>query len=286
MKPTRRDIQQALKVAQSSSLRFRANQSLAALSGRGFGHVTNDEFRISRGERRRLKQWLSQQGITWQTPWSTFDGDRLQTAEAAINEKLAKAGATESRILVATWGGGPLINKQRVPDWEGGYVSATTASLSAIECDCVLIVENFAAFTALHKVTGDLGRKRILAVYRGDPERSSGLSWARDIAGRAGIPLVAYVDFDPAGLAIALQVGAEAVLLPRLSALDTVQGSGEDFTNQHIQWEQLKKMAVGPDLQPYITEMETRRQGFTQERMIGLKVPHQWVELNGGLPLG
>lgn len=282
MKTTRREVQQALRIAQSYDPSFKVNQTLKDLAARGFGHVSGQDYKISREERRNLKQWLQRQGISWQIPWSSFDGDRVQTAEMAVNEKLARTGAQDGRVLIATWGGGALLNGQPVPEWTGGYVSAVADSLETVECDRIVLVENLAAFTALHRLVGAFENQRLLAVYRGDPSRSSGQSWARDIADRTGIPLAAFVDFDPAGLAIALQVQAESILLPELSALDSVQGSAEDFTNQNIQWEWLRNTDAGPAFRDCLTALAARRQGFTQERMIGLGIPHNWVELNRG----
>ncbi|GBO90449.1 DUF7281 domain-containing protein [Marinobacter salsuginis] len=267
MKPSRREIQQALKVVQSASSNFTVNQTLKELQQRGFGYCVGKEYRIERLQKRLLKDWLRQHGINWQTPWSAFSGDRVQTAASAIDEKLSKRTDEGKRILMGALGC-PAINGQQIPQLPGGYLSMPQEAITWIECDYLVLVENYPAFTRLSETSGHFKGLRLLAVYRGDPERPNGQVWAREMAGRTGIPLAAYADFDPAGLCIAFQSGAQHLILPELESLSVVQGSAEDFTNQHIQWEHLRNMVMPASLQPYFRFLEQRREGFTQERQI------------------
>jgi len=279
MKPGRREIQQALKVVQSASGTFTVNQTLKELQQRGFGYCVGKEYRIERQQKRLLKDWLGQQGINWQTPWSAFSGDRVQTAASAIDEKLSRSTDEGTRILLGAWGS-PAINGERLPQLSGGYISMPQEAISSIDCDYLVLVENYPAFTRLSQASGDFEGLRLLSVYRGDPGRPNGVVWARESSARTGIPLVASADFDPAGLCIALQSGARHLIIPALDSLSGVKGSLEDFTNQHIQWEQLRKMALPGSLQPYIQFLEQRREGFTQERLIAQSATLQMVSLD------
>lgn len=279
MKPTRREIQQALKVVQSASLNFTANQSLKDLSRRGFGHVVGREYRIERAVKRQLKEWLSQQGISWQSAWSDFGGDRVQTASAAIDEKLSRSDGDAGRVLIATWGD-PIINGAPVPGLEGAYLSMSQTAVSTVECDCFMIVENYQAFTSMHRLAGSV-QGRILAVYRGDPERPGGQVWCQKMSAALGVPLAVFADFDPAGLCIALHSGASSAVLPMIDAIGELQGSTHDFTNQHIQWQQLRSTELPGALAPYIDFLSRRQAGFTQERLLAHEVEHVFIDLTG-----
>jgi hypothetical protein len=267
MKPSRREIQQALKVVQSASSTFTVNQTLKELQQRGFGHCVGKEYRIERQQKRMLKEWLGQQGINWQTSWAAFSGDRVQTAASAIDEKLSKSTDEGKRILIGAWGC-PAINGEQLPQLPGGYLSMPQEAITSIECDYLVLIENYPAFTRLSEASGHFKGLHLLAVYRGDPERPNGQVWAREMAGRTGIPLAAYADFDPAGLCIAFQSGAQHLILPELDSLSGIRGSAVDFTNQHIQWEHLRNMVMPASMLPYIQFLERRREGFTQERQI------------------
>lgn len=267
MKPSRREIQQALKIVQSASGTFTVNQTLRELQQRGFGRCVGKEYRIERQQKRMLKEWLGQQGINWQTSWTAFSGDRVQTAASAIDEKLSKSTDEAERVLLGAWGS-PAINGERLPQLPGGYLSMPREEITSIDCDYLILIENYPAFTRLCEAAGYFKGLRLLAVYRGDPERPNGQVWAREISALTGTPLAAYTDFDPAGLCIAFQSGARHLVLPELASLSGVKGSAADFTNQHIQWEHLRKMVIPASLEPYIKFLEQRRAGFTQERQI------------------
>lgn len=279
MKPSRREIQQALKVVQSASSNFSANQTLKELQQRGFGHCVGKEYRIDRQEKRLLREWLGQQGINWQTPWSAFSGDRVQTAASAIDEKLSKSTDEGERVLLGAWGC-PAINGERLPQLPGGYISMPQEAITSIDCDYLVLIENYPAFTKLNRLSGQFEGLRLLAVYRGDPERPNGQVWARGASARTGIPMAAYADFDPAGLCIAFQSGSRHLILPELESLSGVKGSPADFTNQHIQWEHLRKMVLPGSMRPYTQFLEQRREGFTQERLIAQRTRLQLVPVD------
>ena len=100
------------------------------------------------------------------------------------------------------------------------------------------------------------------------------------------IPLAAYMDYDPAGLVIAIGSGAQTIILPRVSDLENVNGSQTDFTNQHIQWEQLRRMGMPGQLSFHCDYLGARKRGFTQERMLALGIVHQWFPIFPGTAHG
>lgn len=286
MKPSRREIKQALKVAQSPDTEFPRNKALESLAARGLGSVSGKVYRILREEKRDLKGWLSHQSIDWTTPWSAFEGDRLKTAEVATDEKLSASTDSRERVLVGAIGPAVKVNGTSLPELEGSHISLVTEFVRSIECDYLLLVENLPAFNSLYRLLLNFKGHSVLAIYRGDPHRPLGQKWASRMSVEKDIQLAAYTDYDPAGLTIALQAGASSIILPRVADLQSVKGSGSDFTNQHIQWEQLRRMGVPEPLGEHCNYLALRKQGFTQERMLALSIVHQWLplpqdELNG-----
>ncbi|GBO86232.1 DUF7281 domain-containing protein [Marinobacter salsuginis] len=286
MKPTRREIKQALKVAQSPETTFTRNKTLESLAARGLGFVNGKAYSISRQQKQDLKGWLSHQSIDWTTPWSAFEGDRLETAEVATDEKLSASTDNRERVLVSAIGPTVRVNSTTLPELEGSHVSLVTEFVRTIECDHLLVVENLPAFNSLYRLLLDFQGQSVLAVYRGDPTRPMGQTWAKHMSEEMDIPLAAYMDYDPAGLVIAIGSGAQTIILPRVSDLENVNGSQTDFTNQHIQWEQLRRMGMPGQLSFHCDYLGARKRGFTQERMLALGIVHQWFPIFPGTAHG
>lgn len=286
MKPSRREIKQALKVAQSPDTEFQRNKALESLAARGLGAVSGKVYRILRQEKRDLKGWLSHQSIDWTTPWSAFEGDRLKTAEVATDEKLSASTDNRERVLVSAIGPAVKVNGTTLPEIEGSHISLVTEFVRSIECDQLLIVENLAAFNSLYRLLLNLHGHSVLAVYRGDPSRPLGQTWAKRMTKEMDIPLAAYMDYDPAGLDMALRSGAQSIILPLVADLENVKGSPSDFSNQHIQWEQLRWMELPDCVADHCSYLATRKEGFTQERMLALGIVHQWFSLTLGAANG
>jgi hypothetical protein len=282
MKVSRGLIMQAMKVAQSMETEFAVNVGLTELSERGLGQVARKRYRIDRSGRKALRDWLASEGVVWTTPMSALNGDRIETARVAINEKVGLASKVRQRVWLAAIGHGVSLNGSDLPLIEGSFISMSMSMIHEIRAEHLLLVENKAAFEGFHHVAGAFDRRGVLAVYRGDPETPYGQRWARAAADSFGVPLSAYMDFDPAGIAMGVSAGATQLLLPAPAELEQLQGSTDDFRNQHISWESVRKRATSADpLAPWVGLLNERKAGFTQERLIAHRVRHQWVRLHG-----
>lgn len=280
MKLNRNLLKQALKVAQSTKAQFPVNGSLKVLAERGLGQIVGHQYRIDRPTRLALREWLKNEGVNWMTPISNFSGDRIDIARHVTNEKTAPAPGPNSRILIAALGTGVQLNGQPLPYMEGAFVSIPKADIQHIDARCLLLVENKQAFESLFKVQGDYCRDGILAVYRGDPSAPYGQQWVCAAVDAFGIPLAAYMDFDPSGLSMGLSCGASSLLLPKPEALSHLEGSAQDFRNQHLQWEALRGGEGYTDvLAPWVHYLGCRRASFTQERLIAHNIRHTWIDL-------
>lgn len=280
MKVSRGLLMQALKVAQSPDTDFAATVGLKELADRGLGQIARKRYRIDRAGRKALRDWLYSEGIVWTTQMSALNGDLIDTAKVVTNEKVGLASNARRRVLLAVVGHGVKLNGSAVPVIEGSFISISIDMIHEINAEHLLLVENKAAFEGLHRVAGAFERQGVLAVYRGDPATPYGQRWARDASKAYGIPLAAYMDFDPAGMAMGVSSGAGRLLLPVPGELSDLQGSPEDFRTQHIGWESIRtRVAASDSLAPWVAQLDHRRAGFTQERLIAHRINHQWVEL-------
>ncbi len=286
MKPDRNVIQQALKVAQSYEPEYPATKGLRDLASRGMGEIVANRYRVTRGNRKDIREWLGHQDIDWRMPAGGFSGDKIAAAGLAVNEKLGRPEGSTARVWVTALGEDVRLNGQTLPIIDGAYVSIAMNSMTDLQAAMVVLVENKAAFTGLYRVQGDFQRRGVLGVYRGDPTIPHGQLWARLVCTQYDIPLAAYCDFDPAGLDIALTSGARMALLPDLDALSELEGSPEDFRNQHIQWQRLRALGDTHPLGRHADHLGKTTHGFTQERLIAHGITHQWLSLDQGVSDG
>lgn len=280
MKINRSVLVQALKVAQSTKTEFTMTRGLSSLVERGLGSQAGQSYRIDRLGRKALRDWLRSEGVEWTMPISALNDDRLGVARQVTNEKVAQTTAGAKRVMLAALGHGAHLNGQPLPVIDGAFVSMDIASIRDVYTRHLLIVENKSAFEAVGQVQGDFDRKTVLAVYRSDPQNPYGQQWAMDASKRYGLPLAAYMDFDPTGISLGLSSGARRLLLPDLDALEALKGSDHDFRNQHIDWHRLTDLIdEHHPLAPWVAFLGRRKAGFTQERLIAHQVAHQWLDL-------
>lgn len=280
MKINRNLLIQALKVAKSPETHFPVNRSLKELSDRGLGQIVGHQYRIDRSTRIALRNWLRNEGVDWMSPESAFRGDRIEVARSVTNEKTASSKLPAPRLLLAALGPGVRLNGQELPALEGAFVSMAIDKVHQIDARYLLLVENKPPFESLFDVEGRFEKEGVLAVYRGDPQNPYGQRWARDTSRLHNIPLAAYMDFDPAGLSIGISSGASRLLLPVPGELASLEGSAHDFRNQHIDWERLRKgEGKAGAILPWIEYLDSRKAGFTQERMIAHRISHTWIDV-------
>ena len=157
-------------------------------------------------------------------------------------------------------------------------LSVDGSSITSLCAGALVVIENSRAFQRIRDQLLTVVPHRWLAVYRGDTEFASGQVWARDQARQHRIRLFAYPDFDPAGLMIAISMGAEHVLVPDLDALENVPGKPDDVDRQQDQWSQLQRaVPPGSILSNWVDFLRQRKAGFTQEHLLSYRIPLELV---------
>ena len=162
---------------------------------------------ISAQEKAKIEAILKADGIDTAL-MKGIDLNSLSRSEAlkyAQNEKITDAPVRTGRVAIKSLPGRPLlIGGEAIILPAGANLDAPweqVAELCAHES--VLLVENWEAFEAIHRVTLDLSRAggNPLVVFRGSPvyQQDSTSSLLAALA----LPVIAFVDFDPAGLLIA-----------------------------------------------------------------------------------
>lgn len=150
---------------------------------------------------------------------------------------------------------------------------AKVEALQTIECDVLCLVENWEAFSELHRYAWlDRGDRRVMVLFRGDNLYSP--AHARSVLEMRTEPVWAFVDFDPAGLGIAsgLPPGRlERVLLPPLGWLGQAANTEVGrrlYDDQAGQWGRTLDGAANPAVSEAWSCLKTWGAGVTQERML------------------
>jgi hypothetical protein len=284
IKPSRILVKKAHQIASATQTTFRSTRTLIQMADMGMGTVIGNQFTISRDQRETLRSWLSQQGIDWKKPFpDKADGNRIAMSKIATNEKLAGQKEKSPWVWVTAMGPGVTVDGQPIPAIEQSFVALRRTRNYQFGVQALVLTENNEAFIEPRDLKGNFQRDGMLAVYRGDPRTPYGQAWAKSVAGSQCIPLWAWLDFDPAGLAIAFQCGAENLLLPDLEELSKAREIGMkantyDYLSQHDQMSYIESSVPAESpLWTYIQYLKTVKGGFTQERLTAFEVPHHWV---------
>lgn len=151
----------------------------------------------------------------------------------------------------------------------GSYMVCTPEMAHRITCDAIMLVENFETFRTLERYAWiDVEGQAVLVVYRGDPR----LSLSLDFVHERREPLWAFVDFDPAGLAIANALPhdrLQRLILPSLSWLEQASQNlrGRALFEQQKQYTRVLDASSHDLIRSWWGEMRRLRSAVVQEHM-------------------
>lgn len=211
----------------------------------GIGSLAAKYLLLSDADHLTLRQWVSQQaGVD---PLTTkVSGDRLQLAAQVRNEKWATENVFSGMMQVSLFAG-----KLPLKQGEAIIPAATLLSVNAHDLlidkiKTVVLVENGIIARYWHKCLNAkvLPQSALLTqisqalmVYRGHSSDAETVrDWIRALP--AAVNKIGYFDFDPAGLAMAVDYAMHAILIPDPlddSLLAGINNKRESFLDQLAQ---------------------------------------------------
>lgn len=200
------------------------------------------------------------------------DGNRLEVAAQAIDEKIARQRPDDLHVLV----------KGRLPAPLPGLspelsLRAPIANLPLAAIAQVLVVENLDSFDHWPRYSAPPELNDALVLYRGHGGLARG---ARRLLASLpdSVPVTLFTDYDPAGLAIATGVPrAEALLVPLLDDALLAKGSREHFQRQYRNARHLDSQNLG-SWQGIWERMKAHGLSIKQQHMLALAAPLQLVK--------
>lgn len=211
------------RVLAKNDERFTLTKTLQALLEYGIGTRRGKSAYFSAKDKDEIRAWLKAKGfsVDQRVQPGMARSERLAVTP---NEKTGGEAIKRNRISIKALAGQPLIigdqNLLLPPqshldvDW--------TKVIGQILHTCILVVENYENFNRIHETQFDLPDRfrSPLVVYRGDPNESRIDNVLKFLA-EAELPVLAFVDADPAGIAIASQFpNLTGMVLPSLDALE------------------------------------------------------------------
>lgn len=228
-------ISSLLRLYHSEKSRFPAGAALSRfVETYGIGHAKGASLVFTERDKQDVAALLrATEGIdaatTTSTSWDALS--RAESLDLGGNEKLTSSAVRQDRVAVRALPGRPLIlggREMHLPDGANLDIEWQRACCENGH-DAVLVVENWEAFAGIERTTFDLSRAGAnpLVLFRGSPVyRQDHVAALLD---QLALPVHAFVDFDPAGLVIALSLpGFVDLIAP---AVDELQRAYRASTN-------------------------------------------------------
>lgn len=204
----------------------------------------------------------------------------LQAAKISNQEKLAGVKPSDNYVLLKLLADQEVSSKQHkvLPSNIGLRILIDDIDLLSVKN--VVVIENLTAFDHIHLANLPQQLMSALFIYRGHEESNSkGLIRLLKKLPKT-CQIIAFTDFDPAGLKIALTLpNVNACLLPEINQELNSTSHQEDFDKQHASMVFLQNQP-SPNLQKFIRAIEVNRLSIKQEHMLVTKTPLFLQELN------
>ncbi len=205
-------------------------------------------------------------------------GDRIDVARQIGNEKLFSEAPGRHHVVITSHCGQLTLNERVIPLLPGSSCRIDWRNI-AITAEAVIVIENLKAFDCFHLANIPGSLSRAWALYRGHDVSSQAV---KDFLAQVpdGIPIIAFSDYDPAGLIISrTTTRVTHFLLPdRDAAFQKPIGNSELFKRQHASVTHLINHPLPPQLTPYFNQLQDKQLCVSQEQMLGLAMPLVLVE--------
>ncbi|MEW6998696.1 hypothetical protein AADZ86_13495 [Colwelliaceae bacterium BS250] len=170
------------------------------------------------------------------------DLDRLQMSNLYSNEKLAGINPNDYFVLLKTINT-PLTCIDSHLNLVNGF--AVRAPIEQIDNHLIkqlVVVENQIVFDNIHKAKLPIELQQAVFIYRGHDHLATGcyqlLRQLSTLNAKGEVSIIAFCDFDPAGLQIALTLpNCNKLIVPNLNEELLAKNSVNDFLQQHSNME-------------------------------------------------
>lgn len=235
----KRLINTLLRIFHSPDTRFDAGRAISAFCNeynlgvrQGSSLIFTDANKVEIGQ--ILKGELGiDPATTTADSWKNLG--RAESLMLAKNEKLTSRPVGDGRLRVKALPGRVLQvagGSWLLPDRADLGMDLSAVLEREIGHDALLIVENLQTFDDIHtvgpEVMGNLSANDPLVIYRGDTQGGARADAVHALVSGTALPVIAFVDFDPAGLVIASGLPRlDMVLAPPLQQLaEIIQARG------------------------------------------------------------
>lgn len=196
------------RVLAKDAERFTLTKALEELIELGIGTRAGKSAYFTAKDKEKIRAWLKAKGFSIDQHVQT-GMTRSERLAVTPNEKAGGEAIKRNRISVKALAGQPLIvGEQRLLLPQESHLDVDwTKVVGHLHHTCILVVENYENFNRIHETQFDLPDllRSPLVVYRGDPNESRIDNVLKFLA-ETKLPVLAFVDADPAGLAIACQL--------------------------------------------------------------------------------
>jgi len=266
------------RILASTETRFDLTAVRARLVEEGLGTKKGKSVYFKDSDRAEMRSWLMAKGYSIE-PVDVTGLGRVETLAHTPHEKAGGTLLKQGRVSVKALGGLPLVlgdEEVRLPP--GSHVDINWQRLAGhMKHNCILVVENYENFDRIHENRFDLLAEFEcpLVLYHGDPTESRLDSVMRFLE-HVRLPVFAYMDADPAGIAMASHLpGLAGVIAPDRS---TMEAQLESPKTRRIDLYQNQYAQFGNGLYQLLEEhpctalwrlIDQHRAGVVQERWIG-----------------
>lgn len=211
------------RVLAKNEERFTLTKALEDLIEYGIGTRRGKSAYFTDQDKEKIRSWLLAKGFaTEQVDMSGMT--RSECLAVTPNEKAGGEAVKRNRVSIKALAGQSLVLGGEVINLpaETHLDADWTKLVDKLGHRCILVVENYENFNRLHETTFKLPveYRSPLVIYRGDPQESRFDNVLKFLV-QAGLPVLAFVDADPAGVAIASQLpNLVGMVLPPLDVLE------------------------------------------------------------------
>ena len=203
--------------------RFTLTKALEELIDFGIGTRRGKSAYFTAKDKGEIRAWLEAKGFSLDQrvqPGMT----RSERLAITPNEKAGGEAIKRNRISIKALAGQPLVigEQHLLLPTESHLDVDWTKVVGQIRHTCILVVENYENFNRIHETPFDLPDRfrSPLVVYRGDPNESRIDNVLKFLA-ETKLPVLSFVDADPAGIAIASQFpNLAGMVLPPATVLE------------------------------------------------------------------